>query len=94
VRALQGELYDDDIADRDEAIELAMHVGERLREDLDGLAYAGGAVGPLVRDADRHIGKRPVGREAGSKTLDVDLLGQLVRCANDLLVVHGRSLVS
>src|SRR6185436_11414235 len=54
---------------------------------MSGNAYAGGSVGPAVRDADRHVGKRPVGREAANPTLDVHLLSQFVRPANDLLVV-------
>src|SRR4029077_12750364 len=57
VRALEGELHDDDIPDAEEAVQLTMHVRERLRIDLDRLAYAGGAVGPAVGDADRHVGK-------------------------------------
>src|SRR6185369_4912756 len=55
VRALEGELYDDDVADAYEAVHLTMHVRERLRIDLDRLAYAGGAVGPAVSNADRHV---------------------------------------
>src|SRR5258706_11513542 len=66
-----------------------MHVRKRLRIDLDRLAEAGGAVGPAVRDADRHVGERPVRREALSPALDVHLLSQLVRRANDLFVVNG-----
>src|SRR6185436_475558 len=89
MRALEGELHDDDIPDAEEPVQLAMHVRKRLRIDLDRLAYAGGAVGSAVRDADRHVGKRSVGREAVNPTFDVHLLGQFVRPANDLLVVHG-----
>src|SRR5258708_3413412 len=89
MRALEGELHDDDIPDAEEPVQLAMHVREGLRIDLDRLADAGGAVGPAVRDADRHVGKRSVGREAANPTLDVHLLSQFVRPANDLLVVHG-----
>src|SRR5260221_10390630 len=88
VRTLEGELNDDDVADAEKPVQLAMHVRERLRIDLDRLAEAGGAVGPAVRDADRHVGKRPVRREALSPALDVHLLSQLVRRANDLFVVH------
>src|ERR1700720_1747428 len=69
-----------------------MHVRKRLRIDLDRLAEAGGAVGPAVRDADRHVGKRAVGREAVNPTLDVHLLGPFVPSANDLLVGHRKVL--
>src|SRR6266850_4948498 len=89
VRALQSELHDHDIADAEEPIQLAMHVRKRLRIDLDRLAEAGGAVGPAVSDADRHVGKRPVRREALSPALDIHLLSQAVRRPNDLFVVHG-----
>src|SRR5260221_2963176 len=92
VRTLEIELHDDDITDAEKPVQLAMHVRKRLRIDLDRLAQAGGAVGPAVRDADRHVGKRPVRREALNPTLDVHLSGQFVRSANDLLVVHGKAL--
>jgi hypothetical protein len=89
MRALEGELHDNDVVDAEKPVELAMHVRKRLRIDLDRLAQAGGAVRPAVRYADRHVGKRPVGREAVNPTLDVHLFGQFVRSANDLLVAHG-----
>src|SRR5260370_20347861 len=38
MRALEGELHDDDVADAEEAVQLTMHVRERLRIDLDRLA--------------------------------------------------------
>jgi hypothetical protein len=38
VRALEGELHDDGVADAEEPVQLAMHVRERLRVDLDRLA--------------------------------------------------------
>src|SRR5882762_4648594 len=69
-----------------------MHVRKRLRIDLDRLAQTGGAVRPAVRDADRIVGKGPVGREALNPTLDVHLFGQFVCSANDLLVAHGKVL--
>src|SRR5580704_12325517 len=65
-----------------------MHVRKRFRVDLDRLAYSGGTVGPAVRDADRHVGKCSIGREALNKTLDVHLFGPFVRSTDDLLVVH------
>jgi MarR family 2-MHQ and catechol resistance regulon transcriptional repressor len=92
VRTLEGELHDDDIADAEKPVQFAMHVRKRLCIDFDRLAQAGGAVGPAVRDADRHVGKRPVGREAVNPTLDVHLSGQFVRSANDLLVIHRKVL--
>src|SRR5258708_23630824 len=62
----------------------------RLRIYLDRLAEACGAVGPAVGNADRVVGKRPVGREGLNPTLDVHFFGHLVRSANDLLVVHRK----
>src|SRR4029077_485706 len=91
VRTLERELYHDGVADAEEPVQLAMHVRKRLRIDLDRLAQAGGAVGPSVCDADRHVGKRPVGGEALNPTLDVHLFGHFVRSTNDLLVVHGKA---
>src|SRR5246127_2675371 len=92
VCTLEGELHNDDVADAEEPVQVAMHVRKRLRIDLDRLAQAGGAVGPAVRDADRHVRKRSVGREALNPTLDVHLFGEFVRFANDLLVVHRKVL--
>ncbi len=90
VRTLEGEFHDDDIVDAENPVQLAMHVRKRLRIDLDRLAEAGGAVGPAVGNADRVVGKRPVGREGLNPTLDVHFFGHLVRFANDLLVVHRK----
>src|SRR4029077_3409085 len=92
VRTLERELYHDGVADAEEPVQLAMHVRKRLRIDLDRLAQAGGAVGPSVCDADRHVGKRPVGGEALDPTLDVHLFGQFVRSANNLVVIHRKVL--
>src|SRR5712671_7158344 len=68
-----------------------MHVWKRLRIDLDRLPQAGGAVGPTVRDADRRVGKRPVGSEGVNPTFDVHLFCQVVCSANDLFVVHRKA---
>jgi len=90
VRTLEGEFDDDDIADVENPVQLAMHVRKRRRIDLDRLAEAGGAVGPAVGNADLVVGKRPVGREGLNPTLDVHFFGHLVRFANDLFVVHRK----
>src|SRR5882724_8597397 len=68
-----------------------MHVWKRFRIDLDRLPQAGGAVGPAVRDADRRVGKRPVGSEGVNPTFDVHLFCQFVCSANDLFVVHRKA---
>src|SRR5579864_2759432 len=46
LRTLEGEFHDDDVADAEKPVQLAMHVRKRLRKNLDRLAQAGGAVGP------------------------------------------------
>src|SRR6201993_2844128 len=43
VRTLEGELHDDDIADAEKTVQLAMHVWKGFRIDLDRVAQTGGA---------------------------------------------------
>src|SRR6185295_12409202 len=88
VRALQRQFHYDDIANGKEAVELSMHVRERLRVDLDGLPEPGRAVRPTVRDADGHVGEGPVCCERRDPSGNVHVLRHLVRLANDLLVAH------
>jgi hypothetical protein len=47
VRTLEGELNDDDVADAEKSVQLAMHVRKRFRIDLDRLAQPVGPSGPL-----------------------------------------------
>src|SRR5260370_22060426 len=68
-----------------------MHVWKRFRRDIVRLPRGGGAVGPAVRDADRRVGKRPVGSEGVNPTFDVHLFCQFVCSANDLFVVHRKA---
>jgi len=70
--ALKGELHHNDIIARVEAVELAVHIGERRSVDFDYVSERLAAVG----DAGRHVGKRPVLREGVDPAWDVFDLGR------------------